>query len=252
VPAQAPHERFADLTYEAYQRMAMDPTLSPHERCGFPDSYREGAEEAILADILSKLPALAGTGATVVDIGCGAGPLATALREHCSERDHQLILVDSPEMLSHHTESRTVHKVAGRFPDTPELLRDRAGGCDTVIAYSVLQYSFVDASVFAFLDATLLLLRPGARALIGDLPNASMRQRFLASEAGHEHHRAYSATGEKPYVQRSEPPNGELDDAVLLSLVARARNAGSHAWLVPQSPELPMANRREDLLLAKP
>ena len=231
--------------------MADDPTLSAHERSGFPDAYREGAQAAILADIEWKLPALGRKSATVVDIGCGAGPLAMALRDICAERDHTLVLVDSPEVLAHHEQGDAVHKFAGRFPDTPEILDGWAGRCDAVLAYSVLQYSFLDASVFAFLDAVLTLLRPSGRALLADLPNASMRQRFLSSEAGREHHRAYTGTDEPP----PQPPaslDGELDDAVALALVARARHAGFHAWLMPQAPELPMANRREDLLFARP
>jgi SAM-dependent methyltransferase len=232
--------------------MAEDPTLSPHERSGFPDAYREGMYAAILADIERKLPALAGAKATVVDIGCGAGPLATALRDLCAERGHELVLVDSPEVLAHHDERSAMHKLAGRFPDIPELLDGWAGRCDAVLAYSVLQYSFLDASVFALLDAALRLLRPGGRALLGDLPNASMRQRFLASEAGREHHRAYTGSDEDPHVPWPALPDGEPDDAVALALIARARHAGFHAWLVPQAPELPMANRREDLLFAKP
>ena len=95
-----PDQRFAGLTYEAFREMASDPNLSSHERSGFPDSYREGAEEAILADVEAKLPVLTGTGATVVDLGCGAGPLAGELRRRCAERGHQLTLVDSPEVLA--------------------------------------------------------------------------------------------------------------------------------------------------------
>src|SRR3954469_16800486 len=86
-PADTPaHHRFAGLTYETFRRMATDPTLSPHERTGFPDAYREGAEGPILADVEAKLPALVGAEATVVDIGCGVGPLADELRARCAER----------------------------------------------------------------------------------------------------------------------------------------------------------------------
>lgn len=252
VCAPLPHERFAGLTYESFRGMAQDPTLSPHERSGFTDTDREGAETAILADVESKLLALSDTEATVVDIGCGAGPLAEGLRRLCAERDHELVLVDSPEVLAHHSDAHGVHKIAGRFPDTPELLENWAGECDAVLSYSVLQYAFADASVFTFLDRALTLLRAGGRLLLGDLPNASMRRRFLASDAGREHHRAYVGRAEDPPWRWPELPLGEPDDAVALALVARARDAGFHAWVVPQAPGLPMANRREDLLFARP
>jgi hypothetical protein len=247
-----PHERFADLTYETFRRMADNPALSQHERSGFPDAYREGAEAAILADVEAKLPALADQGATIVDIGCGVGPLAHELRVRCEERGHELILVDSPEVLAHHPDGPQVWKVGGRFPDVPELLQQRAGRCHAVVAYSVLQYAFGESNAFAFVDAALGLLRPGGRLLLGDVPNASMRRRFLASEAGRAHHRQYTGRDEDPPVNWPVLPVGEIDDAVALALVARARDAGYHAWVAPQAMALPMANRREDLLFARP
>ena len=40
--------------------------------------------------------------------------------------------------------------------------------------------------------------------------------------------------------------------SVVLSLVQRCRHFGFHAWVLPQAPELPMANRREDVLVVRP
>jgi hypothetical protein len=145
-----------------------------------------------------------------------------------------------------------VVKVPGRFPDTPDLLERLAGRCDAVLAYSVLQYAFAEGDAFAFVDAALSLLAPGGRLLVGDLPNASMRRRFLASEAGRAHHREYTGRDEDPPVRWPLLPAGEIDDAVALALLARARDAGYHGWVLPQAHGLPMANRREDLLFARP
>jgi hypothetical protein len=246
------HERFAGLDYEAFRRMADDPNLSPHERTGFPDAYRDGAEDAILADVEAKLPALCSAGATVVDLGCGAGPLSQELRRRCDERGHELILVDSPEVLAHHEDGPGVLKVPGRFPETQELVSARAGRCNAVLSYSVLQYAFAEGDAFAFVDAALTLLAPGGRLLVGDVPNASMRRRFLAGPTGRAHHREYTGRDEDPPVDWPVLPVGEIDDAVVLGLLVRARDAGFHGWAVPQAPGLPMANRREDLLFERP
>jgi SAM-dependent methyltransferase len=252
VAPSAPHQRFAGLTYDSFQCMARDPTLSVHERSGFPDAYREGTEDAILADIGYKLPALGGRGATVVDIGCGASALAMAIRTLCLERGHELVLIDGPDVLAHQADGEHVHKLAGRFPDIPGVLDEWGARCDVVLAYSVLQYVFVEASIFSFLDAALRLLRPGGRALLADVPNASMRRRFLASEAGRRHHREYMATDRDPELTWPELPVDQPDDAVALALLTRARDAGFHGWVLPQPDSLPMANRREDLLFARP
>lgn len=233
--------------------MAKDSTLSTHERSGFPDSMREGAESAILDDIEQKVPALRnGSGLKVVDIGCGANPLTDGMIERCRERKHRLTLVDSPEVLAHHRQTPGVTLRSGRFPGTPCLLADAIGTCDVVIAYSVLQLEFAGTGVHAFVDAALTLLAPGGRLLLGDLPNASMRRRFLHSEAGRAYHREYTGRDDEPPVVWPRLPVGELDDGVLYGLLARVRDGGFHAWLMPQSADLPMANRREDLLCARP
>jgi hypothetical protein len=155
-------------------------------------------------------------------------------------------------VLDHHPDGPGLRKVAGRFPETPELLEHYAGQCDAVLAYSVLQYAFAEASAVAFADAALTLLAPGGRLLLGDVPNASMRRRFLTSDAGRAHHREYTGRDEDPPVRWPALPLGEIDDAVVLALVSRARDAGFHAWVLPQAAGLPMANRREDLLFSRP
>ena len=43
-----------------------------------------------------------------------------------------------------------------------------------------------------------------------------------------------------------------MDDAVILSIIMRAQAAGFNAYLMPQAQELPMSNRRDDILIVKP
>jgi len=38
----------------------------------------------------------------------------------------------------------------------------------------------------------------------------------------------------------------------VLAVLAHARAAGMHAFVVPQASGLPMANRREDILIGRP
>jgi hypothetical protein len=248
--AEGDHARFTGLTFEEFRRMAADDTLTANERIGFPDEYRAEHDEAILADIEGKLPALAARDRVVIDIGPGCAGLSMRTRELCAQRGHELVFVDSAEMLAHHPDHPALTKIAARFPD--EFPDGYAGRADAVLVYSVIQYAFVDASIFTFLDAALDLLAPGGHLLVGDLPNASMRRRFLASASGRAHHRAYSGRDEDPEVRFNVIDHGEIDDAVAIALLARARAGGFHAWLVPQASALPMANRREDLLVQRP
>jgi hypothetical protein len=155
-------------------------------------------------------------------------------------------------MLAHHADGERVRKFAGRFPNCADALAEYAGGVDAIIAYSVLHYVFPSASVHAFLDEAMRLLAHGGHMLIGDVPNVSKRRRFFASPAGQRFHREFTGSDEPPDTTFDEPQPGKIDDAVLSGLVARARAAGCDAYLVPQAPELPMANRREDLLVVRP
>ena len=44
----------------------------------------------------------------------------------------------------------------------------------------------------------------------------------------------------------------QIDDGIVLALLARARAHGFHAWVLPQAAALPMASRREDVLIRRP
>jgi hypothetical protein len=243
------------LDYEGFRRLATDDRLSAHEKIGFPPAYREGFEGAIFADILAKLPRLAtGEGQRVVDIGPGCAGLPRRLIELCRERRHRLVLVDSPEMLALLPDAPGVAaKCAGLFPGNATDVAAALGGpADVILCYSVLHYIYVDCNLFDFVDATVAMLAPEGRALIGDIPNHSKRRRFFATPRGQAFHRAFTGSDQPYQVAYDTPAPGKLDDAVLSGLMQRAQGAGCDAYLLPQGADLPMANRRDDLLLVRP
>lgn len=244
--------RFAQLGFEDFRRLAADGSLSPYEKIGFPNSYREGKEEAIFTDIVRKLPQLERSGAVVLDVGPGCSDVPKLLIEHATARNHELHLVDSAEMLGHLRDAPGVHKTAAFFPECPELLQRLSGRTDAIIVYSVLHYIFVDTNLWRFLDSTLQLLAPGGALLLGDIPNVSMRKRFFSSDTGKAFHRAFTGADQDPEVPQHVIEAEHIDDAVVFSILHRARLAGFHAYVIPQPAELPMANRREDILIIRP
>jgi hypothetical protein len=246
------YKRFADLTFDDFRRMAGDDALSPYERIGFPDSYREGKEEAIFEDIAAKLPALGGRGKVVLDVGPGCSGLPLMLVELCRRQGHTLLLVDSAEMLARLPEEPFVRKFPAYYPRCEELFAEYAGRVDVLLSYSVLHYVFAESNLWDFLDASLALLADGGQMLVGDVPNVSMRRRFFSSPAGVRFHREFTGTETAPEVAFNRVERGQIDDAVVLSLVMRARAEGCDAYVVPQREDLPMANRREDILVRKP
>jgi hypothetical protein len=88
--------------------------------------------------------------------------------------------------------------------------------------------------------------------LIGDIPNQSQRKRFFSSRNGVKFHQDFTGTNEIPKVSFTSVETGKIDDSVVIGLILRARAAGYDAYLLPQPSDLPMANRREDILIRKP
>lgn len=244
---------FHELTFDKFRELAQSEQLSHHEKVGFPNEYREGKEELIFADVLAKLRSLDGEGKTVIEIGPGCGSLPVMLTAVCKERGHRLHFVDSPEMLAQLPEEEPIRKWPGRYPDdVGALFAHLNGRVDTIIAYSVIQYVFAEGNLWDFLDRTLFLLADGGEILLGDVPNATMRKRFFSSAAGAQCHREYTGRDEAPEVRFNQLEPGQMDDSVVLAILSRARAQGFHAWVVPQREGLPMANRREDILIRKP
>jgi 2-polyprenyl-3-methyl-5-hydroxy-6-metoxy-1,4-benzoquinol methylase len=248
----ASNNPFDDIGFEDFRRLAQQPGLSKYERIGFPDAYREGHEVAIFRDIRSKLSALESTGRRVLDIGPGCSDLPMMLIQHCAARGHELHLMDSAEMLAHLPDAQGSHKHVGMFPNCPEFLELQQGRMDVVLCYSVLHYVMVDVAFFRFLDQSLSLLAPGGQLLIGDIPNVTKRKRFLASDTGVAFHKRFMRTEQAPEVRFNQIELDRIDDAVVMSLLQRARLQGFDAYVLPQAADLPMANRREDVLIVRP
>jgi hypothetical protein len=246
------YQRFADLGYEDFRRMAADPGLSRYEKIGFPDSYREGREAQIFADIRRKLPALEDQGRIILDVGPGCSDLPHMLIDHCRDRSHELLLVDSAEMLGHLPDATFIRKWAAYYPDCPDLFATYAGRVDVLLTYSVFHYIFTESNIWRFVDRSLELLAPGGQMLIGDIPNISKRKRFFASATGGRFHRAFTGRDEDPEVRFNVVETDQIDDAVVLALLQRVRAAGCDAYVLPQATDLPMANRREDILITRP
>lgn len=246
-------QKFANLTYEDFRKLANDKTLSRYEKIGFPDDYRSGFETNIFQDICAKLPALGQENKNILDIGPGCSDLPNIIIRHCSARNHKLTLVDSKEMLAHLPDDRNIFKIDGPFPKCySDIIKSDAPEYDAIIAYSIFHYVIVHQDVFSFIDRALSLLKPGGRFLLGDIPNISKRKRFFCSEAGKKFHRSFMQTNEDPLVNFNCQDFDAIDDSVLMALYLRARNSGFDAYIVPQPDHLPLANRREDMIFIRP
>lgn len=244
-------EKYRLRSYGDYRRRAQDPTLTPNEKCGFAEVFRAGMSQPIFDDIASKLTHLERPGARICDIGAGCSELALLIVEVTARRQQSLTVIDCPEMLELLPAMAHLGKIDGPFPDCLQRAGGAIGPFDAILAYSIAGTLFQEGNLFAFVDAAAGLLAEGGQFLLGDIPNAGMRKRFMASAAGKAYHAAYYGHLPLPQVAFGELEPGEIDDGVMLGLLARLRGAGLNAFVVPQQPGLPMATRREDLLVLK-
>lgn len=243
---------FDDLTFEKFRQLAVTDGLSHHEKVGFPNEYREGKEETIFADMLLKMRSLNHKNLVALEIGPGCSKLPVMLADLCARKEGTIHFVDSHEMLQNLPDAAHIHKWPGRYPEIPALFETLIGKVNSVIAYSVIQYVFAEGNLWDFVDRCLMLLNDGGELFLGDIPNITMRKRFFAGNEGGELHKQFTGRDELPIVNFNQLEAGRIDDSVVLSILARARAEGYHAWVIPQGADLPMANRREDILIRKP
>jgi hypothetical protein len=244
--------KYSTRTYQGFRERAKDPTLSLNEKCGSPEMFRAGRTESIFADIAGKLTALAKRGAKVLDIGAGCSELTHHIIDMTGRNGQLLATIDSPEMLSLLPDRPHLTKIEGPFPDCTKTFGRSLGPFDAILTYGVAQAVFAEGNLFTFVDAAVQLLNEQGQFLIGDISNTTMRKRFMTSTPGKVYHQTHYSHLPEPNVVFGRLEPGEIDDGVLLGLVTRMRAAGFHAFLIPQAADLPMANRREDMLIVRP
>lgn len=129
-----------------------------------------------------------------------------------------------------------------------------------ILIYSVMHCLGSQIEVMEFIDKAMNLLVPGGRLLIGDVPNADNKKRFLSSSTGsafseewsrlieHEH-KSYKLLNEKLDHDDEFPA---FDDSFIIKIVEEVRAKGASCYILPQPPDLPFGHTREDILICKP
>ena len=237
------------ITYETFKDMASDKELSKYEKIGFPNDYREKYEESIFNNINTILR-LDREEIIFFDIGCGCSELPKLIIKNAIKNRQNLYMVDSEEMLVHLPNKDNMVKISGKFPDEINLL-EYQNKVDAIVLYSVLQHIALDMNPFYFIDEAVKLLNDGGRLLIGDIPNISKRNRFFASNTGLKFHQNFTKTNTSPEYEFNTLIEDKIDDSLVFAILSRYRNAGFETYLLEQPIDLPMRNRREDILIVK-
>lgn len=217
-------------------------------------SYQKAAERRILGDLLPKLQLQPHH--RVLDIGCGSGLLVIPF----AQLAEQVVGLDHPDVVA--ALGRTINLpnielIGGGFPAT--ML---SGTFDRIVAYSVMQCNPDYASALAFVRAAAGLLSPEGRLVIADIPNADRRGRFRASVRGQAFETEWIKLRDSSEATAEETEAfgtlatagmlGQLTDAQIFDMASTLRADGYDVWIMPQSPDLPFGNTREDMVIVKP
>jgi len=239
------------LSFEEFQEMAKDDSLSLNEKIGAPNSYRNDTESIILEDISSKIKSLNGHNKQILDIGSGCSKLTQLLIEKIKTNNNTLILCDSQEMLELIDDDQSISKISGKFPYNLPNFSNYKNSLDGIITYSVLAHVILEDSIYNFIDSALELLKPGGELLIGDLPNISKRERFFKSERGIKCHQEFTQSNSIPETSSGTLQKNKIDDSIIFGILQRYRNFGFESYLLPQDSRLVMSSRRDDILIIK-
>jgi SAM-dependent methyltransferase len=212
------------------------------------------AERRIFADLLPKLQIEPHH--RVLDIGCGSGVLLIPL----AQMVEKIVGLDHPDVvgaLGATIRLPNVSLIGGSFPGTPV-----PGLFDRIVAYSVMQCNPDYSSALAFVRAAAQLLAEGGRLIVADIPNSDRRTRFRESRRGKAFEAEWAAMRAANPAADEEADAfanlaaaaalGQLSDKQILQIASELRHDGFDVWIVPQSPDLPFGNTREDMIIVRP
>jgi len=239
-----------EFSFEDFKKRAKSSSLSKWEKIGFPNSYRENTEHLIFDDIALKLK-LNDNCFKILDVGCGCSDLVNHFITYTTKNNGSLYLVDSQEMLDNIVPeyiNSKIHLIPGYFPNVDVFNNKFHNYFDRIIVYSVIQYVFLEQSIYSFINKCLEMLSQGGILMIGDIPNFSARERFLQSEEGKSF---LSSVNYDNNINIIHDKKERIDDSIIISILTRYRNFGCETYLLPQPKELPFGNRREDILIYK-
>jgi 2-polyprenyl-3-methyl-5-hydroxy-6-metoxy-1,4-benzoquinol methylase len=206
-------------------------------------------ERNIAKDVLKKLDLRASD--SVLDIGCNVGnlliPLSFSVKD-ITGIDHPSCL----ERLKMRFPTDPIRLIPGDFLDT-----QIDGTFSKILCYSVLHYLKDEGEVLRFVDKCLSLLSEGGMVLLGDIPNQGVKRRFLNSARGKRFDgewrelaaRGPASTKKREILLDPDTETVQFDDDLVLEILGRYRGKGYHTYVLPQPPELPFGNSREDILI---
>ena len=212
---------------------------------------QEKAEKNILIDVINKMSI--NSDDNLLDIGCGSGNLLIPLSFIC----RKVTGIDHVECVNRINarlnETNNIETIPGNFLDVSLNLK-----FDKILCYSVLQYLSNEKKVIQFILKALKMLKPGGTALFGDIPNTSLKNRFIMSSKGKIYIEEWNNLLKKEINEKNENKMEEdiklvqFDDKLIFKILEIIREKGFNSFIIAQHPDLPFGYTREDILIKYP
>ena len=237
------------ISFENYAKRAKQ--LSNDTEKAGRYTFQGKAERYILSDIVKKLNI--DVDDNILDIGSGTGNITIPLSFICRE----VYALDHPDVLDALKNRcgglNNFTFLSGNFLD---LDVDRK--FNKILVYSVLHCLKDEKEVKYFIDKALSLLEIGGRLLLGDIPNASTKKRFIESDYGKifldnwKENMNDSLLRIQPLELDEDNMSVKFNDSTIIRLIGYIRSKGFNAYFLSQPSELPFGHTREDLLIIHP
>ncbi len=230
--------------YSVYENFANK--IECHTQIAGRYSIQKEAEKRIVFDVIEKLN-IQGSD-NLLEIGCGTGNILIPL----SFASKNVVGIDNKNAIDKLLDRTKVENLRGIVGNFLEIDTINIGKFEKILIYSVLHYLTNKDDLYSFIDKALNLLDENGMLLLGDIPNTSLKERFLESNSG----KLFSKQWKQKIKNENEEAIFELcntitfDDSSIFELMQHIKNQGYKVYLLPQPPNLPFGYTREDLIIS--
>lgn len=214
-------------------------------------NFQKKAEKLIPKDLATKLNL--NLQDNCLEVGCNVGNVLIPLSKYVKS----ITGIDHPEcikILKKRNLRKNIKLIGNDF-----LKHKFIDRYDKIIIYSILQGLESNKQIEIFIDKSLKLLREKGKIIIGDIPNLSLKRRFLNSPEGKKFHHNWkkenSLTKKDMEFQKNvligTSLKHKIDDNLIIRIVEKLRKRNLSVYILPQNNNLPFGNTREDILIIK-
>lgn len=213
--------------------------------------FQRNEEKKILPEIIKNLNL--NKKDKLIDIGCGSGNITM----HISKKVNTVTAVDFPKILdalkarSIKKNIRNINYIPGNFLNLKIQKK-----FNKILAYSVIHYMRDINQLKVLIRKILKITLPSGKILLGEVPNISMKKRFLNSKIGKKIDQRFKVDVER--LNKKYPNSMNLNnkfirigDKDLSSIIFYCNKLGADAYILPIENGLPFCNSRVNILIKK-